>query len=120
MNVEAIDKRRHLRHLVNEPCIAYHEGSEYVGAVVNMSVSGAAVHFDIELDANLESDSFVKLHFQRIGGVRTRVVHPLVGGLAVEFLFDPVEDRDLIERLWKVLNEYAPCATAPANNRSFG
>ena len=112
MSVEP-DKRRHLRHLVNEPCIAYHEDSEYVGAVVNMSVSGAAVHLDIELDADLESDAIVKLQVQRIGGVRTRVAHPVVGGFAVEFLFDPEKDREVIDRLWKVLNEYAPCSGRP-------
>ena len=113
MSVEPVEHRRHLRYLVNEPCIAYHEDSEYLGSVVNMSVSGAAVHLDIELDADLETDSLLKLQFQRIGGVRTRVVHPVVGGLAVEFLFDPEEDRELIDRLWKVLNEYAPCSVRP-------
>lgn len=113
MNVEVIDQRRHLRHLVNEPCTAYHEDSEYMGTVVNMSVSGVAVLLDIELDANLETDTIVKLRFQRIGKVRTRVVHPLVGGFAFEFLFDPEQDRELIDRLWNVLNEYAPCSLRP-------
>ena len=113
MNVEPVEHRRHLRYLVNEPCIVYHEDSEYIGAVVNMSVSGAAVHLDIALDANLESDTIVKLQVRRIGGVRTRVVHPLIGGLAVEFLFDPEQDRELIDRLWKVLNEYSPCSGRP-------
>ena len=113
MSVESIEKRRHLRHLVNEPFIAYHQDSEFIGAVVNMSVSGAAVHLDVELDADLESDTIVKLDFQRIGEIRTRVVHPLVGGFAVEFLFDSEQDRELIDRLWKVLNEYAPCSGRP-------
>ena len=42
-----LDKRRHLRHSVKEPCTAYLEDGEYIGAVVNMSVSGAAIHLDV-------------------------------------------------------------------------
>ena len=110
MSVETVEKRRHLRHLVNEPCTAYHGNGEYIGAVVNMSVSGAGIHLDVELDADLEADSIVELQVQCIGKISTRVVRPLVGGMAVEFLFDPTQDRDIITRLWKVLNEYSPAA----------
>ena len=113
MSVEPVDKRRHLRHSVNEPCTAYNEHGEYSGAVVNMSVSGAAVHLDVEIDADLEPGSIVELQVKRIGKVNTRVARPLDGGFAVEFLFDPAQDRQLIARLWKVLNEYeyAPSRT---------
>ncbi len=107
MSVEPVEKRRHLRHSVNEPCTAYLEDGEYIGAVVNMSVSGAGIHLDVELDVELEADTVIEFQIQRIGRIRTRVVRPLVGGVAVEFLFDPVEDRDIIARLWKVLNEYS-------------
>ena len=107
MSVEPSDKRRHLRHSVKEPCTAYLEDGEYIGAVVNMSVSGAAIHLDVELDAELEPDTIIEFQIQRIGRIRTRVVRPLVGGIAVEFLFDPTQDRDIIARLWKVLNEYS-------------
>ena len=100
---ETINNRRNLRHSVNEPCIVYNEYGEYGGAVVNMSVSGAAVHLDVQLDADLEPDSTVELQVKRIGKFRTRVVRPLVGGFALEFLFDPGQDRQLISRLWKVL-----------------
>ena len=104
------DKRRHLRHSVNEPCRARLENGEYVGAVVNMSVSGAAIHLDIELDLNPDLGTMIELHIKRIGMVRTRVVRTLIGGIAVEFLFNPTDDRVLIAKLWKVLNEYAPGA----------
>ena len=104
------DKRRHLRHSVNEPCRARLEGGEYVGAVVNMSVSGAAIHLDIELDLNPDLGTMIELHIKRIGMIRTRVVRTLIGGIAVEFLFNPTDDRVLIAKLWKVLNEYAPGA----------
>ena len=106
MSVEPVEKRRHPRPSVNEPFTAHNEHGEYIGSVVNMSVSGAAVHLDVELDANLEPDSIVELQVKRIGKFRTRVVHPLNDGFAVEFLFDPARDRQLITRLWKVLNEY--------------
>ena len=113
MSYETVENRLHLRHSVNEPCTAYNEHGEFIGAVVNMSVSGAAVHLDVEIDADLEPDSIVELQIKRIGKVRTRVVRPLHGGFAVEFLFDPTQDRQLIARLWKVLNEYeyAPSQT---------
>ena len=106
MSVDPVEKRRHQRPSVNESFTAYNEHGEYIGAVVNMSVSGAAVHLAIELDANLEPDSIVELQVKRIGKIRTRVVRPLDSGFAVEFLFDPAQDRQLITRLWKVLNEY--------------
>ncbi len=110
MAAETVEKRRHLRHSVNEPCRARLEGGEYVGAVVNMSVAGAAVHLDIELDMDPEPGAVIELHIRRIGMIRTRVVRRLIGGVAVEFLFNPADDRALIARLWKVLNEYAPGA----------
>ena len=111
MSVDPLDKRRHLRYSVKEPCTAYLEDGEHLGAVVNMSVSGATIHLDVELDAELEPDTIVEFQVQRIGRIRTRVVRPLVDGMAVEFLFDPTQDRDMIARLWKVLNEYSPAAS---------
>ncbi len=107
MSDEQIEKRRHLRHSVKEPCTAYLEDGEYLGSVVNMSVSGAAVHLEIELDVEIETGTILELQVQRIGRLRTRAVRTLVGGLAVEFLFDPLEDRELIAKLWNVLNEFS-------------
>ena len=110
MTAQTAEKRRHLRHSVNEPCRARLEGGEYVGAVVNMSVAGAAIHLDVELDIHPQPNAFIELHIKRIGMIRTRVVRRLIGGVAVEFLFNPAHDRVLIAKLWKVLNEYAPGA----------
>ncbi len=75
MNVE---HRRHLRYSVKEPCTADLEDGEHIGAVVNMSVAGAAVHLDVELDAKLVPDTVVVLRVHRIGGIHTRVVRSLV------------------------------------------
>ncbi len=110
MAAETDERRRHLRHSVNEPCRARFEGGEYVGAVVNMSVSGAAIHLDLELDIDPEPGAIIELDIQHIGLIRTRAVRTLIGGVAVEFLFNPADDRALIAKLWKVLNEYAPSA----------
>ena len=108
----SVEKRRHLRHTVNEPCRAVTEQGEYLGAVVNMSVSGAVVYFDVALDPGpkLEPDTIVNLRIQSIGLIRTRVVRPLLGGLAVEFLFDREKDRALVATVWEVLNEFKPTA----------
>ncbi|MFP6742389.1 MAG: PilZ domain-containing protein [Alphaproteobacteria bacterium] len=110
MSDEQVDKRRHLRHSIKEPCTAFLEDGEYLGSVVNMSVSGAAIHLDVEVDAEIENGAIVELQVQRIGRLRTRAVRSLVGGLAVEFRFDPTEDRALIAKLWKVLNEFSPAS----------
>jgi len=107
MSDEEVEKRRHLRHSVKEPCTAYLEDGEYLGSVVNMSVSGGAIHLEVEVDAEIETGAIVELQVQRIGRIRTQAVRSLVGGLAVEFLFDPQEDRELIAKLWKVLNEFS-------------
>jgi hypothetical protein len=106
MSDEQVDKRRHLRHSIKEPCTALLEDGEYLGSVVNMSVSGAAIHLDVEV----ENGAIVELQVQRIGRLSTRAVRSLVGGLAVEFLFDPTEDRALIAKLWKVLSEISPAS----------
>ncbi len=78
------------------------------GTVVNMSVAGAAVHLDLELDVDPEPGSIIELEIQRVGLIRTRVVRALIGGFAVEFLFSPADDKSLIANLWRVLNEYSP------------
>lgn len=70
-----------------------------------MSVSSASIHLDVDVDveveAEIEAGAIIELQVRRIGRLRTR---------AVEFLFDPTEDRALIAKLRKVLNEYSPAS----------
>ena len=68
-----------------------------------MSVSSASIHLDVdvEVEAEIEAGGIIELQVRRIGRLRTR---------AVEFLFDPTEDRALIAKLRKVLNEYSPAS----------
>ncbi len=51
--------------------------------------------------------AIIELDIKRIGTIRTRVVRPLIGGVAVECIFDKDKDRRLIGTLWHVLNEFA-------------
>ena len=74
---------------------------------MNMSVSGTAVHLDVELEAEPEIGAIIELDIKRIDTICTRVVRPLIGGVAVEFIFDKDKDRSLIGSLWHVLNEFA-------------
>lgn len=85
---DSADRRRRLRRSVKQSCHAGLEGRECDGAVVDPSVAGAAIH--------------------RIGLSRSRAVQALSGGGAVEFLFNPADDRTLIARLCSVFNDYTP------------
>ena len=107
MNPDTGEARRQPRYTVREPCRAIIDGREYTGAVVNMSVSGAATHLDVELEAEPEIGTLIELDIKRIGTIHTRVVRPLIGGVAVEFIFDKDKDRLLIGAVWHVLNEFA-------------
>ena len=101
------DRRGKLRHTVREPCRAIVEGQEYKGSVVNMSVTGAAIHLDIETEIQPPPDTVMSLAIDRIGSIETKVVRSLVGGVAVEFVFEANRDRLLIATLFRVLNEFA-------------
>ena len=107
MNPDTGEMRRHPRHTVREPCRTKMGNHEYVGAVVNMSLSGAAVLLEVELEVEPEIGAIIELDVDRIGTIHTKVVRPLIGGIAVEFIFDKDKDRLLIGTLWHVLNDFA-------------
>ena len=101
------DRRNQLRHTVREPCRAFFEGQQYDGSVVNMSVAGAAIHLDVELDVQPPPGAVMELKIDRIGVIQTKVVRPLVGGVGLEFIFDRTRDRSMVATLFRVLNEFA-------------
>ena len=68
------EKRRHARHTVYEPCRVMVDDGEYAGAVVNMSVGGAAIQLDVRLDAQPEPGTAAALIVERIGRIPIRVV----------------------------------------------
>ena len=101
------ERRGHVRYKVDEPCRATVDGQEYRGRVVNLSVVGAAVHTNVEFEEEPPAWKPMELFIERIGRIQTNVVRPLIGGVAVEFTLDRDKDRDLIDTLWRVLDEYA-------------
>ncbi len=60
----------------------------------------------------------IDLDIKRIGAIRTRVVRPLIGGVAVEFIFDKDKDRRLIGTLRHVLNEFASTSHRASDRHS--
>ena len=102
------EKRRHARQTVYEPCRVLAGDGEYAGAVVDMSVSGAAIQFDIQLDAQPAPGTAAALIVERIGRIPTRVVRQLADGIAVEFsIGNDSGDRRLVATIMDVLNEFA-------------
>ena len=88
------EKRRHIRHTIAAFCRAIVKGREHVGKVVNVSLSGMAVDFDDELGAQaMTSGATLELDIERVGRVKTKVVRPRNGGVALEH--DPM-DADLL------------------------
>ena len=102
------EHRRHVRCTVYEPCRAAFGDQEYSGAVVDMSVGGAAVRLEVEVEADIQPapDSQVRLNIEGIGWLRTRVVRSMVDGVAVEFTIDPDGESHLLAALKQVLSNY--------------
>ncbi len=100
------EQRRHVRCTVYEPCLAMVDSQEYSGAVVDMSVGGAAVRLEVQLEVQPASDTQMQLQIDGIGRLRTRVVRPLLDGVAVEFTIDPRKEGHLLAALRQVLSNY--------------
>lgn len=91
MNQEKREKRRHIRHAVTTFCRATVGGRDYVGKVVNLSSSGMAVDFDVDLGAEaITPGTTIVLDIERVGRIQTNVVRPRDGGIAFEH--DPIDE----------------------------
>ncbi len=101
------EKRRHVRCTVYEPCRVAIKGRKYPGAIVDMSVGGAAVKLDVHMEVQPEADTPVALHVHRIGIIPAKVMRPLVDGIAVEFRINRDQERHLVPALKRVLDDYA-------------
>ncbi len=102
----AAEHRRHVRCTVYEPCVALVGAEEYSGAVVDMSVGGAAVRLEVQLEVHPAPDTPIQLRIDGIGRLRTRVVRSLIDGVAVEFNIDPYKEAHLLAALQQVLSNY--------------
>ncbi len=106
MDPDRQDRRRHLRCTVYEPCRVEVKGREFDGAVVNMSVGGAAIQLELHLEVQLATDTPVALFIERIGRIPAKVMHPLTDGFAVEFRIDRDQGQRLVAALKQVLDDY--------------
>ncbi len=100
------EQRRHVRCTVYEPCLAVVDSHEYSGAVVDMSVGGAAVRLEVQLEVQPAPDTPIQLQIDGIGRLRTRVVRSLLDGVAVEFNINPRKESHLLAALQQVLSNY--------------
>ncbi len=83
------EDRRHDRFVPKNPItkIILPDGTEHVGRIIDVSLSGAAIATDVLPD---RGDSIA------LGKMRARVVRQIEGGIAVEFA--AIQNRDLLEQ----------------------
>ena len=110
-DLDTENRRRLVRHAVYEPCRAVVSGKEFEGAVVNMSVGGAAVRLDRHLEVQPPPGTPVALYIDSIGRIPADVVRSLDDGIAVEFPIAGGHGQQLIAALKKILDGY-PTANA--------
>ena len=106
MELDSHDKRRHSRCTVYEPCSVVVGGKEYGGAIVDMSVGGAAIQLDVHLGVQPGADTPIAIHIERIGRILAKVMRPLIDGIAVEFRIDREQEKHLVPALKQVLDDY--------------
>ncbi len=106
MDLDTDDRRRHARCTVYEPCCVVVKSQEYEGAVVDMSVVGAAIRLDVHLEVQPAVGTPVFLYIERVGRIPAKVARPLIDGIAVEFRIDPDKGKHLGVMLKRVLNDY--------------
>ena len=99
------DRRRHLRCSVFELCRVKVEGQEYEGAVIDLSMGGAAFQMDVQIEARPEVGTPVSLHIEGVGRIPAKVVRPLIDGFALEFRIDQYHEQ-VVTALKQVLDDY--------------
>ena len=106
MEPDGSEHRRYVRCTCYEPCRVSVDGQDYEGAVVDMSMGGAAIQLDVHLDVNIDVGTHVSLYIERIGRIPTTVVRSLVDGVAVEFRIDRDKSGHLVSALKQVLSDF--------------
>ncbi len=105
-SLDSHDQRRHVRCTVYEPCSVVVEGKKYGGAIVDMSVGGAAIRLDVHLEVQPGPDTPVALQIDRIGRIPARVMRPLIDGIAVEYRINRDQEKHLVPALKRVIDDY--------------
>ena len=105
MEADGSEHRRYVRCTCYEPCRVSVDGQDHEGAVVDMSMGGAAIELDVHLDAHIDVGTPVSLYIERIGRIPTTVVRSLVDGIAVEFRIDRDKGGHLVSALKQVLSD---------------
>ena len=118
MNPDRDERRSRVRCNVNEPCRATIGGRDYKGRVKNLSMSGAAIRMDVQLEEQPPAWIPMVLNIERIGQIQAKVVRPIIGGVAIEFVLDRDKDSTLIDILTRVFNEYASTAGSASGRPS--
>ncbi len=98
------EQRRHVRCTVYEPCLAVVDSHEYSGAVVDMSVGGAAVRLEVEVEP--APDTSMQL---QIEGIRCWTPHVEITRAAFEATLDIFEYNGIINERFS----YGQICSAP-------
>ncbi len=106
MELDSHDRRHHVRCTVYEPCHVEVGGRKHDGAIVDMSVGGAAIQLDVQLWEQPATDTPVAVHIERIGRIPAKVMRQLIDGIAVEFLISRIQEMHLVPALQHVLDDY--------------
>ena len=100
------DRRRHVRYTVSEPCRVEMKGQEYDGAVVDLSVGGAAIRMEVHSLVQPEAGTPVAIDIKRIGRIPAKVMRPTIDGFAVAFHIDLDKEKHLFAALKQILDDY--------------
>ncbi len=107
-----LDKRKHRRFIVNQPCRvtighrAFRNKENLKGLIVNISRGGAAIRFGLQLEKPPPKGTPVNLYIGGIGDFPSKVMRTYENGFAVAFRPDRTWDTQLIIKLDALLEKY--------------
>ncbi len=105
MKPDGREHRRNVRCTCYELCRASVDGQDHEGAVVNLSMGGAAIKLGVLLYAHIDVGTHVSLDIEGIGRIPTTVVRSLGDTVAVEFDIDRDKSGHLVSALTQILSD---------------
>ena len=97
--------RRHIRCDVFDTAIATIDGEKYKCAIVNLSIGGAAVIFDVEFDNPPEEGTTVSLDIDGLGKMNGYVARHLDEGMAIKLNVSENKQDKLAAVMMQALND---------------